>query len=159
MRLISFFNSIIDCFNQHNVKHLIVGGHAVNVYGYIRSTANLDIWIDKSDENLENLLHALISFGYSSEQCQQGINELKKNKNIGLFDEDDNKIDLIQLYSTRLSFNEAFSRKHSFDKGDVTLHIISLDDLMNTKLAAGRPRDLDDVRTLARLYKKDNLII
>jgi hypothetical protein len=78
MKLASFFNSIIDCFNKHNVKHLIVGGYAVNVYGYIRSTADLDIWIDKSDENLENL-----------------------------------------LYSTRLSFSEGYSRKHSIDMGDV----------------------------------------
>lgn len=157
MKLASFFNSIIDCFNKHNVKHLIVGGHAVNVYGYIRSTVDLDIWIDKSDENLENLRQALVSFGYPQEQCQQGIDEIRNNRNIGIFDDDDNKIDLIQLYSTRLSFSEAYSRKHSIDKGDVTLHVISLDDLIGTKLSAGRPRDLDDVRELSRLRSNEEV--
>lgn len=151
MKILEFFDSIIDCFNKHNVNYLLVGGHAVNIYGHIRSTADLDLWIDKSENNLSKLYDALVDFGYDQNTCLKGIEEIKQNRNIGLFDDDNNKVDVIQLYSTRLSFQEAYNRKNTINKGDVTLHVISLEDLIDTKIASGRPRDLEDVKELIKL--------
>jgi len=154
VRLLEFFNSVISSLNKHNVKHLIVGGHAVNIYGYIRSTADLDLWIEKSDENLNNLYNALLSLGYDKENCSRGINEIKLNKNIGILDDDENKVDIIQLYSTKLSFQQAYSRKETV-KGEITLHVISLNDLIETKLSAGRPQDIQDVNELTKHKKPE----
>jgi predicted nucleotidyltransferase len=151
MKILEFFDSIIDCLNEHSVKYLLVGGHAVNIYGHIRSTADLDLWIDKSEDNLSKLYNALVSFGYDQNTCLKGIEEIKQNRNIGLFDDENNKVDVIQLYSTKLKFQEAYSRKKSVNKGDVTLHVISLDDLIDTKITSGRPRDLEDVKELIKL--------
>lgn len=37
------FRDFIQALNNNNVKYLLVGGYAVILHGYIRSTADLDI--------------------------------------------------------------------------------------------------------------------
>lgn len=50
--------------NKHAVAFLLVGGYAVNFYGYARATIDLDIWYDPSDKNFRNLLLAIEDYGF-----------------------------------------------------------------------------------------------
>lgn len=38
----------IKLLNKHEVDYLLIGGVAVNLYGYSRSTGDMDIWISSS---------------------------------------------------------------------------------------------------------------
>jgi|GEM_PF-2350057 len=40
---------------MHRKKYLVVGGYAVNVYGFLRGTVDLDIWISNGEENLDKI--------------------------------------------------------------------------------------------------------
>ena len=53
---------IILCrhLNDSGVRYLVVGGFAVIHYGYIRTTGDIDILIDTSQENIEKLKTALM---------------------------------------------------------------------------------------------------
>jgi len=42
-----------------HIRYVLIGGHAVNYYGYDRPAADLDIVIERTSENVEKLLSAL----------------------------------------------------------------------------------------------------
>jgi predicted nucleotidyltransferase len=49
------FQEFIQALNEANVKYMLVGGYAVILRGYSRSTGDMDIWVEKTRENFENL--------------------------------------------------------------------------------------------------------
>ncbi|HSK11614.1 MAG TPA: hypothetical protein VK907_00285, partial [Phnomibacter sp.] len=57
------FEDFIKCLNEHKVRYILVGGYAVIIRGYSRSTGYLDIWVEKSKENYLSLLRAITTFG------------------------------------------------------------------------------------------------
>src|SRR5262245_40733324 len=60
------FREFIALLNQNDVRYLVVGGYAVGFHGHPRYTKDLDIWIELSEENSENLVAALDAFGFAS---------------------------------------------------------------------------------------------
>jgi hypothetical protein len=52
----------LACLNRAGVEYLLVGGYAVNHYGYHRFTEAIDFWIAVSDENFDRLLAAIRGF-------------------------------------------------------------------------------------------------
>ena len=49
-----FYEEIFWAFQKQKVKYVLVGGIAVNLLGSMRSTADLDILVEMSDDNLKN---------------------------------------------------------------------------------------------------------
>jgi len=51
----NFFNDdfidFLKALQNNQVKYLLVGGYAVIMNGYVRSTSVMDVWIDKTEEN------------------------------------------------------------------------------------------------------------
>ena len=60
--LLKFWKSL----NTNNVEYIMVGGFAVYMHGYIRTTNHIDIWIKDDVDNRRNLGRAMSIFGYSS---------------------------------------------------------------------------------------------
>ena len=63
-----FYEGILRAFQKQKVKYVIVGGIAVNLLGSMRSTADLDILVEMSDNNLEKIVKILKSRGYRVKQ-------------------------------------------------------------------------------------------
>lgn len=42
------FSDFLELLNQNEVDYLLVGGYAVIIHGYTRSTGDMDLWVDKS---------------------------------------------------------------------------------------------------------------
>jgi hypothetical protein len=51
--------------NSNAVEYLVIGGYAVNYYGYARATADLDIWIGITPANAEAAAHVVRQFGFA----------------------------------------------------------------------------------------------
>lgn len=51
-------------FQQQKVKHVTVGGIAVNLLGSLRTTADTDILVEMSDHNLKKIVQILKKQGY-----------------------------------------------------------------------------------------------
>ncbi len=49
------FREFIELLNANRVRYLVVGGYAVALHGHPRYTKDIDIWLDRDEENLENL--------------------------------------------------------------------------------------------------------
>lgn len=54
---------LIKLFNHHNVPYALVGGFAVNHYGYARTTLDIDFLLNPSKENAKRTMSALNDFG------------------------------------------------------------------------------------------------
>ena len=63
------FKEFLVAFNKHNVDYLIVGGYAVILHGYVRSTGDLNIWVRKSKANYQKIVAAFGHFGNQADQC------------------------------------------------------------------------------------------
>ena len=46
----SHFREFVEALNQTHVEYLLIGGYAVGAYGHIRSTGDLDIFINATEE-------------------------------------------------------------------------------------------------------------
>jgi len=64
------FSAFLKLLNEHEVRYLLIGGYAVGYYGYVRATADMDLWVPRERENAQRLVAVLRAFGF-------GVPELK----------------------------------------------------------------------------------
>ena len=57
-------DSFVALANKHNVRMLMVGGGAVNFHGYQRHSADVDFWIETTEENFKKLVLVFQEMGY-----------------------------------------------------------------------------------------------
>ena len=62
------YEEIFRAFQKEKVKYVLVGGIAVNLLGSMRSTADLDILVEMTDENLRKVVRILKKQGYGVKQ-------------------------------------------------------------------------------------------
>ncbi len=64
--------------NKHEVNYLVIGGYAVSIHGYPRSTKDIDVCIELSELNAVKMVEVIRDFGFSS--LKFGANDFfKKN--------------------------------------------------------------------------------
>jgi hypothetical protein len=49
------FQDFIIALNKCKVEYLLVGGYAVILRGYNRTTGDMDVWVNKTPENYQKL--------------------------------------------------------------------------------------------------------
>ena len=60
------FKEFLKLLNSNNVEYLLIGGYAVGIHGYIRTTNHLDIWVSVSPENAARIERVLREFGFAT---------------------------------------------------------------------------------------------
>ncbi len=58
------FKELLELFNAHHVKYLVVGGYALAFHGVPRFTGDLDIFVKPDPDNAPRILIALAAFGF-----------------------------------------------------------------------------------------------
>jgi len=146
-------NDFIRLANIFDVKMIMVGGGAVNFHGYQRHSADVDFWLDVSEENLNNLLKVLKKMNYEIDDFPKEIKEKKQNISIK-FSPIDINLELITKFDVNKTFQEALndSIEVKIEANKVLKwNVLSLDDLITSKLKAGRNKDLLDVKELIKI--------
>lgn len=69
------FLAFFKCSQQHSLGYMIIGGFAVNYYGYIQNTADLDVWIAPTNENKLAFINTLLCMGYAQNEIDPLYNE------------------------------------------------------------------------------------
>ena len=49
------FLDFLELLEKHKVEFLLVGGYAVILHGYIRSTGDIDLWIEQTNDNYQKI--------------------------------------------------------------------------------------------------------
>lgn len=146
-------NQFIELANKHQVRMLLVGGGAVNLYGYQRHSADVDFWIDISLENIEKIRQTIVEFGINMESFPQEV--LNGEQNISIKISPISELELITKFNPNCSFAEAYARKTEIKNEGLVYSIINLSDLINSKVKSLRPKDLLDIYELKRIHKLD----
>lgn len=135
--------------NEHGVVYLLVGGFAVNMHGYPRTTNDLDLWIKEDEENTEKLIKAL------KDNNIPGAEYLKDDKLVPRFTEltfgkKNFKIDLMHFLKafSEMDFDAVYERSELSEFEGVPFRHIHKVDLITEKKAAGHHKDLDDLEHL-----------
>jgi hypothetical protein len=139
------FREFIESLNSNKVKYLVLGGYAIAFHGHPRYTKDLDIWLELSEDNAENVMKALDDFGFGSLDLAKE-DFLHKGMVVQL-GYPPNRIDLINS-PDGVEFSECFSSKVVIEIDGLKISIIDLENLKKNKKASGRLQDLADLEKL-----------
>lgn len=148
-------NRLQDVFaslRSHDVKYVVIGGIAAVLHGVPRATFDLDILIEATPENARRLLDAFHDAGLGTADLITPEELLAET--ITVF-KDRVRID-VQTSTPGLEFDEAWQRRQTMSHHDREFYVVSRDDLIASKRAAGRKVDLEDVRMLQQGSENDS---
>ncbi|OGN92411.1 MAG: hypothetical protein A2Z71_09495 [Chloroflexi bacterium RBG_13_50_21] len=135
---------VFASLQKHKVKYLVIGGIAAVLYGVPRATFDLDILIDANRSNTRRLLDAFLQAGLGTASLTSPDDVLSHE--ITIF-RDRVRID-VQIKTLGLVFSDAWKRREIMEFNGQKFWVVSKDDLIISKRAAGRTIDLEDVRLL-----------
>jgi hypothetical protein len=145
MKINSDFKDLLRSLNVAGIRYLIVGGYAVMVHTEPRYTKDLDIWIDRDEQNARALLGALAEFGAPIGEVKPAdLTEPEVFFQIGI---EPVRIDILTSVAG-LVFEAAWNRRIEVDFGGETAPVLCRQDILAAKMAAGRPMDVEDARNL-----------
>jgi hypothetical protein len=124
---------------------MVVGGYAVALYGYIRTTDDLDLWISRDPENTQRITSALREFGFRSSDLAPEI--FLKEKQIIRLGKAPLRIEIATSLSG-VSFPDCYKNCHKETLDGIRINFINLKDLKLNKKACGRSKDLNDLSYL-----------
>ncbi len=143
--------------HKHNVRFMLVGGIAVNYYGHSRSTGDIDIWVEDSAVNRQNLVLALREYGITGAETflthpmLAGYSEILLESGV--------YIDMmceLQFFKKE-HFDESYEKAEVFlIENNIPLKIIHLNRLIEEKKKSSRPKDRDDAEKLELILQKRN---
>ncbi len=139
------FKEFLQLLNEHQVEYMLIGGYAVAYYGYPRSTGDMDIWIALNDQNANQVMKAIIAFGFNASNLSREL-FLKENQIIRL-GTPPLRIEITTGISG-VQFSDCYPLRVIDNFDDIKVHCISLEHLKTNKKAAGRFKDLNDLENL-----------
>lgn len=143
---------ILRALGEHEVDYVLIGGLAVQTHGHVRTTNDADLIPAPEPANLERLAAALRSLearvvNPGAEETEIDAKMLPKAM-IWQFVSRDGGIDVMREVPGGRSYDELRKGALHVRLGDVDVPVVGLDDLIQMKLARGRPVDLADVASL-----------
>ena len=140
------FREFIESLNANSVRYLVVGGYAVALHGYPRYTKDLDVWIEPTAQNAQNVLNALTAFGFGS--LDISTDDFLEENTIIQLGYPPNRIDLMTTLSG-LTFEVCYPERVQVEIQGVLIDFIDLENLKTNKKETGRPQDLADFENLS----------
>lgn len=154
--LIKEHQELLVAFIRNEFRFLLIGGYAVIYHGYDRTTGDLDIWLQPSNENKEPFLAALKEFGIEDAGLQrlQPVDLTKAQ--LFFVGEKPRRIDFLTKVSG-VGFDEAIKAANYFTIEGYRVPVIQYHHLLLTKMTTGRSKDKADIEELQRIrkYKKE----
>lgn len=156
--------AIIQVLNDAGVRYLIVGGLAVVAHGHTRLTVDLDLVLALDEENLTRTVRSLESLGYRPRAPVPFLDftdahkreAWMREKGLTVFSTHSSQHPMTEVdlfVSLPFDFERAYADATRIDLGSgAVATFVGLQDLIDMKRRAGRPRDLDDIRALEDLH-------
>lgn len=138
------FLEFLRLLDQYNVKHLLIGGYAVAYHGYVRTTGDLDVFVEASEENARKLMQACIEFGLGSSVTESLLMEEGNVLRCGL---PPMRLEILNRISG-VSFEECWESRDFLPMKGVNIPVINVEKLLKNKKASGRTKDLLDFEML-----------
>lgn len=142
------FSDLIKLLNKHKAKYCIVGAFAVAYHAQPRYTKDLDILVEPTLNNGQNIVKALVDFGFGSLKLKaKDFIPLKQVIQLGY---EPIRIDLLTSIDG-LTFAEVWKNKVVDKFGRYKTYYIGLKQLIKNKKSSNRPQDWVDLQLLMRI--------
>ncbi len=141
------FRDFLTSLNENDVRYILVGGFSVILHGYSRTTGDMDIWVERTEENYQKIKIAFKQFGMPVFDMTEENFLRHKNWDVFTFGNPPSAIDLM-IAVKGLNFMETFNNAVIFEDEGLSIRTIHKTDLIKAKKSAGRAKDLDDLENL-----------
>lgn len=144
-------------FFLYNVRYITIGGFAVNIYGFNRSTGDINIYLEDTKENRINLRNAFIEIGLGDFEAIETMQFIPGwtdfSLSYGL------RLDIMTNVKglENKSFDELLNAATIVMIDDIPVKFIDYDNLIIAKRAANRPKDILDIDELNKLNNSNIL--
>lgn len=148
------FDELLRRLADADVQFVVVGGLAVNAWGVVRGTKDVDVVVAPDIDNLKRLAEAAVAAGGHVQQGEAFLGSpvsiasaLAVGDQVAI-ETDLGRLDVVQGLDGVPAYEDLRARATQADVLGVTVLICSLDHLKAMKRAAGRTRDLADLEDL-----------
>lgn len=148
------FDELLRRLAAANVEFVVVGGLAVNAWGVVRGTKDVDVVVAPDIENLKRVAEVAVAAGGHVQQGEAFLGTpisiaaaLSSGEQVAI-ETDLGRLDVVQGLDGVPNYEELHARSSETEILGVSVAVCSLDDLKTMKRAAGRTRDLADLEDL-----------
>ncbi|ERJ60430.1 DUF6036 family nucleotidyltransferase [Sphingobacterium paucimobilis] len=141
------FRDFLSCLNKHEVRYILVGGFAVILHGYSRTTGDMDIWVERTQENYKRLKFAFSEFGMPVFDMTEDNFLSHPSWDVFTFGIPPVAID-IMVKVKGLDFTENYDQSIIFTDDDLLIRTLHKNQLLIAKRSSNRPKDQDDIENL-----------
>ena len=138
--------ALLRSLNARDVRYVVIGATAFPVHGYARATLDIDLLIEPTKENVSRVRAALADFGYDvSDLTTEDLLQKKVLIRQYVVQTD------LHPFVKGATWDGVWDNRVKAVLGKTPAFFASLDDLIRMKQAAGRPKDLEDLKVLLKL--------
>lgn len=148
------FDQLLRRLSEAGVDFVLIGGLAVNAWGVVRGTKDIDIVVSPDAENLRAVAEVAVGAGGHVQRGEAFLGtpfsiaaELASGEQMAI-DTDLGRLDIVQGLEGVPNFEELRGRASEAEVLGVKVAVCSVDDLRAMKQAAGRGQDLVDLENL-----------
>jgi hypothetical protein len=147
------FRNLLASLHSNQVAFVVIGGVAATLHGSARVTSDLDVVYERSPENLARIVAALSLFQPYLRGAPPGLpfkfdaETLKRGLNFTLTTTE-GPIDLLGEVSGLGAYRAVREHAVEAELFGATYLFLDLDGLIQSKKAAGRPKDLETIAEL-----------
>lgn len=140
------YKDMLSAFSAASVEYLLIGAQAVAVHGRPRATGDIDLWVRPNAENARRVMAALAAFGAPIRDLTAA--DLEQPGLIVQFGVEPCRIDILTAISG-VEFEPAWKNRMVVELEGIKVNCLGRAELIASKRAAGRPKDLADLAALA----------
>jgi hypothetical protein len=141
------FRDALAEFLRAEARFLVVGVHALGVYGVPRATVDLDIWVEPTADNARRVWSALETFGAPLQARGITESDFTVPDSVAQFGLPPHRIDVMTGISG-VTFADAWAEHVDGMFADLRVPYIGRAAFIRNKRATGRKKDLGDLESL-----------
>lgn len=160
-------SALLQSLSAAQVQYVLVGGLAVQLHGYMRSTIDVDLVLAMNDENLVRFIDVAKTFGLTpsipvsieSLRNAEQIDQWYREKGMLAFALREPQIGggiVDVLVRPELSFEQLKENAVTGNLFSQQIWIASIDDLLIMKRSANRPKDRLDIDALEKIKRGED---
>jgi predicted nucleotidyltransferase len=156
----SRLRELLERLVQADIRFVLVGGLAVNAWGYVRGTQDVDVVPDPDPENLSKLDQLLQDLGGKVDVGgrlldSNSISTFLRTGDRALVRTDLGQVDVLQGLPQVPRYGDLEKQAKQIDIDGLPVRVCSLEHLLEMKRASSRPRDQDDIQALEVAQEED----
>ncbi len=135
------YRDMLYAFSEEGVRYLLVGAYALAVHGHVRATGDMDLWVERGEDNARRVMAALARFGAPLHEIE--ARDFGTPNTVFQIGVAPRRIDILTTIDA-VEFDEAWLEREEVEVGGLKVPVVGRRHLLRNKRATGRPKDEAD---------------